>query len=351
MNNSADFVIENGVLIKYTGTDADVTIPDGVTSIGDWAFRGCKSLTSIKIPDSVTSIGEQAFARCQYLTSITIPNSVTHIGDGAFRGCENLTSFIIPDSVINIGDAAFRGCKSLTSITIPDSVTSIGAYAFDSCENLTSFIIPNSVTSIGTGAFSYCQNLTSITIPNSVTSIGNGAFCDCESITRFTVDADNMYYSTDEHGVLFNKDKTVLIHYPIGNDRTSYTIPNSVTNIGSWAFCYCKNLTSITILDSVTSIDKGAFHGCKSFTGFIVDADNMYYSSDEHGVLFNKDKTTLIQYPGDNKSDSYTIPDSVTYIVDCAFNGCENLTIRGVYGSYAQGFADENSIPFAEIEG
>ena len=160
-----------------------IILPANLTSIGEWAFAYCHSLTSITIPNSVTSIGIQAFWKCYSLTSVTIPNSVTSIGDEAFRDCSSLTSIIIPNSVTSIGGFAFAGCSSLTSITIPNSVTSIGNCAFYGCSSLTSVTIPNSVTSIGGFAFEGCSSLTSVTIPNSVTSIGWGAFRDCSSLT------------------------------------------------------------------------------------------------------------------------------------------------------------------------
>ena len=118
-------------------------IPSSVTSIGNYAFSGCSSLTSITIPSSVTSIGDGAFCQCSSLTSITIPSSVTSIGNYAFSGCSSLTSITIPSSVTSIGDGAFCQCSSLTSITIPSSVTSIGNYAFCECSSLTSITIPS----------------------------------------------------------------------------------------------------------------------------------------------------------------------------------------------------------------
>ena len=138
-----------------------------VTSIGDVAFFGCESLTSINIPNSVTSIEGGAFAWCESLTSISIPDGVTSIGNGAFRSCRSLTSITIPDGVTSIGDYAFSGCFALTSITIPEGVTSIGYQAFWGCSSLTSITIPEGVTSIGNYAFFGCSSLTSITIPKA----------------------------------------------------------------------------------------------------------------------------------------------------------------------------------------
>ncbi|MCK9536302.1 MAG: leucine-rich repeat protein, partial [Bacilli bacterium] len=149
------------------------------------AFYDCTSLTSITIPEGVTSIGDSAFSLCTSLPSITIPESVTSIGNSAFIGCTSLTSITIPDGVTSIGRGALYNCTSLTSITIPESVTSIGDYAFGYCTSLTNFMIPESVTSIGNSAFGYCTSLTSVMIPESVTSIGDYAFSDCTSLTIY----------------------------------------------------------------------------------------------------------------------------------------------------------------------
>ena len=266
---------------------ASVTIPDSVTRIGNGAFYDCRSLTSVTLPDSVTSIGGSAFGNCKSLTNMTIPDSVTSIGGDTFYYCTSLTSVTIPDSVTLIDNGAFRDCESLTSVTIPDSVTIIGGEAFFNCASLTSVTIPDSVTNIGADAFSHCTSLTSVTIPDSVTSIGEYAFYYCRSLT-------------------------------------SVTLPDSVTSIGNGAFYWCGSLTSVTIPDSVTSIGVGAFALCTSLTGIWVAEGNSYYASDASGVLFNKDKITLVQCPGTFRE--YTIPDSVTSIVGYAFDGCVSLT-------------------------
>ena len=287
------------------GKKGEYSIPDSVTSIDNYAFSDCTSLTSINvsennttyssddgvvlnkdkteviycprgrkgeysIPDSVTYIGESAFSNCTGLTSITIPDSVIAI-DGFWK-CTGLTNITIPDSVTSINTQAFYGCTGLTSITIPDSVTSISYDAFSGCTGLTSINIPDSVTSISESAFGGCTGLTSINIPDSVTSIGRSAFYNCTGLTNIT-------------------------------------IPDSVTSISEGAFSGCTGLTSINIPDSVTYIGWYAFFGCTGLT-------------------------------------SINIPDSVTSIGGYAFKSCTGLTIYGTEGSYAETYAKNNNIPF-----
>ena len=155
--------------------------------LGNSAFEGCSSLTSLTIPSSVTSIGAFAFKGCSGLTSLTIPSGVTSIGESAFWDCSGLTSLIILSSVTRISREAFRYCSGLTSLIIPSSVTSIDEQAFWGCSGLTSLTIPSSVTSIGYAAFYDCSSLTSLTIPSSVTSIGRSAFSGCSGLTSIYV--------------------------------------------------------------------------------------------------------------------------------------------------------------------
>ena len=292
-------------LIQYAigKTDSSFTIPDGVTSIGDYAFYNCDSLTCITIAENVTSIGDCAFYDCDSLTSVTIPDSVTSIGSSAFWYCTSLTSITIPDSVTSIGEDAFYGCSSLASITIPDSVTSIGSSAFSGCSSLTSITIPDSVTSIGEGAFEGCTSLTSITIHDSVTSLGYRAFNHCSNLTYN--EYDNAYYLGNDNNpyvVLVKAKLEDITSCKIHDDTkviygkafyecsslTSIIIPDSVTSIGDYAFAYCTSLASITIGNGVTSIGCCTFEDCSSLT-------------------------------------SVTIPDSVTSIGDYAFRGCTSL--------------------------
>jgi hypothetical protein len=265
----------------------NVIIPNSVTNMGEGEFAGCRSLTNVTIGNSVTSIGYAAFCDCSSLTSVTIPNSVTGIGLQAFCGCSSLTSVTIPNSVTGLGDWAFEACANLTSVTIPDSVTGIGEGAFELCTNLTSVTIPNSVTSLGNWAFDACTNLTSVTIPDSVTSIGEVAFGDCTSLTAIMVNTRNPVYS-DVDGVLFNHSLTMLVQCP-GGIVGSYTIPNTVTNIGDGAFSGCSGLTKVTIPSSVTSIGDWAFSGCARLTSVCFQGNAPSFGQDVFDFCYNPD--------------------------------------------------------------
>lgn len=227
------------------------------------------------------------------------------------------------DETIEITDCD----DSVISIDIPSaidgkSVTSIGNNAFYSCKNLVNVTIPDSITSIGNNAFEYCASLKSVLIPGSVTSIGNAAFNRCESLMNIEVIKNNSNYFSQD-GVLFDKNKTKLIQYPIGNKRIAYDIPNGVKSFGDCAFDSCSTLKNITIPDSVTSIGWGVFSGSESLTNIDVSENNLNYSSYE-GVLFNKDKTELIKYPIGNERTSYNIPAGVINFGD-VFSDCKNL--------------------------
>ena len=247
--------------------------------------------------------------------------------------------------VTSIGSRAFLGSKTLTSVTIPEGVTSIGQSAFNICRVLTGVTIPSTVTKIGSSAFASCESLASITIPAAVTSIGTSAFENCRSLPAINVASANANYCSVD-GVLFSKDRKQLLAYPAGKQNASYTIPSTVTLVSSCAFMGCASLTSVTIPDSVTKIGSYIFSGsgvtsvtvpasaeignaafCRaaSLTAINVASNHPDYCSKE-GVLFNKEKTKLIQYPAGREGSSYTIPAGVTAIGDGAFEDCVNLT-------------------------
>jgi uncharacterized repeat protein (TIGR02543 family) len=329
-----------GVSVTSIGNNAfqgctsltSVAIPYGVASIGEWTFHGCSSLTGILIPDSMKSLGKYTFYGCTSLTSITIPDSVTSIQTSTFFGCTSLTSITIPNSVISIEDFAFRGCTSLTSITIPDSVKKFGINAFQSCTSLTSITIPDSVTSIGATAFFGCAILTSITIPSSVKSIESNTFGGCtnlknimipDSVTKIGVGAFSG--CTSLTGIAIPDSVTSIQYNAFQNctSLTSITIPNGVTNIETATFFGCTNLTGITIPDSVTSIGEWAFYECTSLMSITLPS-----SVKGIGDYAFRSCTSLTEI---------TIPDSVTSIKQNTFFDCASLrevTLQGSITSF-----------------
>lgn len=290
----------------------------------------------------------------EYSGEVSIPshveyNNVTYtvisIGYSAFSSCANLTSIEIPNSVTNIDADAFNGCENLTAIDIPNSVTTIGSGAFSHCDKFINVVIPNSVISIGDGAFNWCSYLSNVTIGSDVISIGSQAFAGCSFLTAINIASDNPNYCSID-GVLYNKEQTELIQYPGGKQGaymipngvykikdyafencsglTSIEIPNSVAYIGVYSFSGCDGLTSIEIPNCVTSIGKYAFFECFNLTSINVSTDNLSYCS-EDGILYNKEKTKLIQCPG-GKQGEVIIPTNVTNIEGYAFYRCSKLT-------------------------
>ena len=314
-----------------------IEIPEGVTSIGQYAFGNCSSLTSIEIPSSLTSIGREAFSSCRSLTSITIPEGVTSIGQWAFNYCSSLISVTIPSSVTSIRGSAFSNCSSLTSVTIPSSVASIefgvfnncpklkiagpigGEYnikfgwttaiptnAFSGCSSLTSITFPEGVTSIGNNAFGSCSSLSSIEIPEGVASINSNAFSNCSSLTSITLPESLTSIGRSAFGDC--------------SSLTSITFPEGLTSIGEWSFNNCRSLTSITLPEGLTSIGNSAFSGCSELktAGPIGGGYNIKFgwtTAIPNQAFFNCSSLTSI-----------TFPEGITSIGAGAFSGCRSLT-------------------------
>ncbi len=301
----------------YTKPTGALVIPDSITHNG------------VKYP--VVSIYWYSFCDCTGLTSVTIPNSVTSIGTTAFEGCSGLTSIVIPNSVTEIGYKAFEDCSGLTSITIGDSVTSIGNEAFKGCSALTSVIIPNSVTTIGNEAFYGCSSLNSLTIGSGVTSIANNAFRNCNGLNSIVVDAGNTVYdSRNNCNALIETAYSILIQ---GCNNT--VIPNTVTEIGNYAFSDCSGLTSIAIPNSVISMGSYAFNNCSGLTSVTIGSgvtsigDQVFRNCTSlTSVIFSNNVTSISDgaFYGCSGLTSVTIPNSVTSIGGCAFQNCSGLT-------------------------
>ena len=217
--------------------------------IGDYAFSGCSSLTSLTLPSSVTLIGGHAFEKCSGLTSLTLPSSVTSIGEFAFRYCSGLTSLTIPSGVTTIDYYAFADCRGLTSLTLPSSVTSIGGHAFESCSGLTSLTLPSSVTEIDWSAFERCNNLK-----------------ECNCLLDSDLETCLAYSHDDWTKIPVDEIK----YYHNGQELTKLEIPSGVDKIGSYSFYKGVNLTSLTLPSSVTSIGSSAFEGCSGLTSVYV---------------------------------------------------------------------------------
>ena len=323
-----------------------VSLPDGLTRIGEGAFHSCSSLTSITIPYSVTTIGEYAFYYCSSLTDITIPNSVTNIGYNAFSGtpwCNNQpdgviyvgkvlyryngtmpanTSIAVEEGIVSIAPSAFSGCSGLTSLTIPNSVTSIGSSAFRGCSSLTSINIPEGVTNIEANTFLNCSSLTSITIPNNVKSVEHSAFSGCSSLASITFPDDiisigeyafngTSWYTNQPDGVIY----VGKVLYKYKGDmpaNTNIAIKDGTISISPQAFQKCSTLISVVIPNSVTNIGYYAFSSCSSLSS----------------VTIGKNVTTIGGYAFawcENSLTSITLPENITSIASHAFYECDKL--------------------------
>ena len=329
------FDLATGTIVGYMGTPDEfifpteiegtpvVAIADGITTPhipSGTIYYPILGGSLLFDPGTQTIIGYMGSP-----TSIKVPSKinglpVVAIGSGAFRYCSSLSSIVIPEGVETIGVFAFAHCPNLSRIDLPDSLRTIGSLAFRLCESLRSIDLPEGLDSIGNEAFAYCSNLTSITIPASVKSLGSGAFFMCHNLKEICVKESNPYYSSDENGILFNKDRTVLHVYPAGL-RGRYTIPSGVTKIGPYAFSG-SSLSHITIPDTVTVIDIAAFNHCSNLTHITIPLSVVAIDSS----AFSK-CTSLT---------SIAIPISVISLGNSVFSGCSNLTSIHFGGSQEQ---------------
>jgi hypothetical protein len=314
------------------GFTGSLTIGNGVTVIGAYAFYQCVSFTgSLTLGSSVTSIGQYAFQNCAGFTgSLTIPSSVTTIGNNAFQNCFGFTGTLtLGSSLTSIGDKAFYNCNKFTgSLTIPSSVTTIGESAFYNCRGFTgSLSIPNSVTTIGSEAFYYCNGFTGIlTIGTGVTSIGKCAFKNCTGFTQVKFNAVNCQDLEDEYVKPFEGCTATTLtigssvqripaymFYQCTNFTGSLNIPNSVAEIGDFAFFTTGFNGSLTLGSSLTTIGQSAFYGCVNFTGSLTIPNSVT-------TLGNGAFTFCMGFTG------LTLGSSLTSIGDVAFMLCTGFT-------------------------
>ncbi|MDD4110817.1 MAG: leucine-rich repeat protein, partial [Clostridia bacterium] len=330
-----------------------------------YVAAGNEAAKNIVIPEfysgkPVVGIDDYGFMNTD-IESISIPSSIVYIGENAFWNCKKLTSIIIPDSVQTIGKNTFGGCTVLTEITLPFIGASIDAteseavfgYVFSSTFFEGSYVASQyysykyaiyylslsltTVTITGgdlkPGSFYNCSSLVSITIPDTVSSIDENTFYNCTNLSNINVDKENENF-TDNNGVLFNKSQTILIHYPAGKSGP-YSIPAKVTEIKTYAFRNCANLTTINIPNSITQIGDSAFMGCSSLKSVRLPDDlsellgsTFMGCTGLESVSFNSSLKSIgaNAFSGCISLSELTIPDSVTSIGSSAFGGCRGLT-------------------------
>ncbi len=385
--STSDFTfeeLEDGTyaVTGYNGTDTNIVFPSEyrgkkVTKIGGNAsYENC---LSVVIPDGITTIGSYAFSGSR-VQSVEMPDSVVKIEEGAFERCFDLKDITIPDSITTIERSVFSECHSLASLEIPSSVTSIGESAFRNCgfEDIT---IPDSVKTIGQEAFWMCNSAESVSISKSVAEIGYGAFKSCSSLTRIDVDEENADYM-DIDGILCTKDGKTLLQFPAGLDISSYEVPTGITTIATYAFSDCKFVKTITlpeglttieksafdsqyveninIPNSVTTIQSGAFQYCNSLKSIVIPegitsiGDGMFLFCHSLESVSVPDSVTSIGFGAFQyctSLTSLTIPKSVTKIDEKVFLGCSpDLTIYGYKGTVAETYANDNEITFVALD-
>ena len=346
-----DFLIVDGVLVKYRGLEERVTIPDSVTSLSYTAFQGNQTVVSIVIPNSVTEIRSYTFRDCPRLEEVTLPNNLQIAEAFAFDQCPNLKKIIFADGTqeLNFSLNFFSGASSVEEIVLPESAKIIGDHAFSELNGLKKVNLPDSITEIGYAAFYQCKGLTSIELPDSLKVLGGSAFGGCENLSEVYIpknmkevgnyeeyEGGGYGFSSPFHGC--NSLKTV--HFAEGIEKINeflfastglqeITIPETVTAIERYAF-EDSSLKSIIIPEGVITIDKSAFHWCNDLSEVILPST-----------------LTSIGFAAFQSCPSLkeiTIPSSVTSIESGAFD--QNITIICEKGSAAHRYAEESGMNF-----
>ena len=389
-----DSVTEIGEAAFLNSGIVAVTIPDTVTEIEEDAFSGCTGLTDVKLPKNLKTLERDAFRGCTGLTSVLIPKTVenTHYYyDGIyspFRGCNNLQevkfedgmtripnsilcfcaaklNIVIPDSVTEIGEAAFLN-SGIVAVTIPDAVTEIEEDAFRGCTGLTDIKLPDSVVNIGTKIFANCTSLTDVTLPNAWELIPASTFEGCTALEKLVLPESVQYIRdgafkncTALKEIVWSKAPELIDSNAFYNCDaiTEMDIPATVTSVGYQAFYDCDGLTKITIPDGVTSLGDSVFYDCDALTdvklgaGITTIPASAFRHCDALEQLTVPRRVTAIKdnaFKDSVKFSSITIPRSVTSVSANAFSYLDKLTIYGVAGTYAETFANTNSIKFVD---
>ncbi len=320
-DDSVNFVISDGVLTKYNG-----------------------SQKYVEIPAEVTSIGANAFKNNDYIISVAFPDGLTSIGDNAFYDCDNLAAVVMPDSVTTIGNSAFDSCDNLGYLYLSSELTEIGRYAFANCASLTDFLLPSKISILNVGAFHNCDSITSISIPStlnkaytdSYTGVGGtkyyGVFSGCDNLAYAefeegcsTVIENIFYYCTGLKKVKIPDTVISVGSHAFYNcsSLTDVPLPLTVGTIGSYAFGHCSSLKNIDLPKSIREINEFAFTSCLSLTDIVLPSKLTTLGA---GSFNNCDALTQIVIPSSLKNaytDSYTGVGGTKYYG--VFSGCDNL--------------------------
>lgn len=385
------------------GRLSEVAIPESVSSIGDNAFLDCKSLLAVNIPKNVGVIGGQAFQGCASLTAIEVDGlnqnyasaegilyskdmaalvccpagksgdaavaaEVKKIEPYAFFGCAGLTGAALPEGVESIGMYAFSECSGLREIALPDTVSAAGAsvfqgcgslgkvkmsgnmpdvpsYFFSGCGSLREIVLPENIGSIGMYAFQGCSMLPEIRLPAKVGMVDPTAWEGCGALASIVVDGENPAYDSDESGVLYKEGMAELVCCPPnhrGMGQAAFTVPEGVASLGAYAFYGCRNLEKVELAAAISEIGEYAFGNCSALEEFTVPEESQAFAS-EQGALYNKEKTSLICWPGGKSAEGAVFPETLEHIGFAAFfgSGVGSIAIPGhvkMIGQYA--FAD-----------
>lgn len=307
-----------------------LVLPKNVRYIGESAFRDCTSLSSLVVENDDIELGERAFENCANLSEVKLAKGISEIYGGVFNSCKALKSITLPEDLTVLGESSFADCVSLVEIDIPANVTKIDDMGFNGCLNLQRIDMKDKITKIGKYAFKDCKSLETVFLPKSVNSIGIGLFRGCTKLKEIHVDPASRYFKSVDN-VLFNKNKSVLVAFSPKQPISSYSIPDSVTEIRAWSFCNCTSLEQIIIPDSVIEIGEGAFYQCESLKNLVIPE--------------SVDKIDDTAFRGCVNLETVIIPDSVTDFGWGVFNGCDKLRVICSDNSEAAKYCDKKCIP------
>jgi hypothetical protein len=315
----------SGSLFLNCSNLTTVELPEGIEKIGYNAFYNCISLQKIKVPDSVQTIESNAFSLCYKLSDVSLGSQLNKIENNAFYKNYSLKKISFPRKLKMIEDAAFSRCVDLTKVTFANSDTKLGTSVFSYCKSLVTAVLPANIKAIPEFTFSNCENLEKVTFPKNVSIIKKSAFMGCTSLEKIRLNkkiyaiSDQAFAESGLKKVTLNKKLQFLGNATFrGTQIKSLKLYNKVTYIGNRLFSDCTKLKTISIPASVKGINPGAFRNCTSLRAINVDAENQNYSS-LNGVLYNKDKTKLIQYPLHKTSKAFVTPETVRTIRANAF--------------------------------